>query len=273
MRQQLKNEDAHSFKMFLETVFVILLIVAFCVLAYRGANHEFQILQKDYTRDTDWTEVLNEQLPLVIRQLPNYWMGPWSQRTTEQKTWPVTITDAQGQQYRTTWNAWLATPNAPQPDNLQELGTHAKLQTILMNWNAEDFRCWSWLPTSAATIIPTVYSEQTPASLQKTTAESTVIVSTDGAPIELWIAHEGALSSDVSSRLLGNDPWTTTTDTIPLINEAKYIEIKLRPGNAVVLPKHWYYALHTSPDSQGNAWFWTASFHTPISFLMSLLKK
>lgn len=257
--------------MILEGLFLFLLIVGLCVLAYRGANHEFQILQKDYARDTDWAEVLNEQLPLVIRDLPKHWLGPWTQQRTAQKTWTVTITDDEERQFRTTWNVWLATPNAPQPDNMKDICAQAKLNSILLNWNAEDFRRWSWLPASVSSPIPSVYSEQTPVHLQKTVAEATVIVSTDGEPIELWIAHEGAIPSEVAAQLLENDPWSATTDTIPDINEAKYVEIKLRPGNAIVLPKHWFYALRTA--TPGQAWFWIAQFHTPVSFAIGGLAK
>lgn len=256
--------------MILEGLFLFLLVVGLCVLAYRGANHEFQILQKDYTRDTNWAEVLSEQLPLVIRDLPKHWLGPWTKNRTEHKSWPVTITDTEDRQFRTTWNVWLATPNAPQPDNMVDIGQQAKLGSILLNWNAEDFRCWSWLSASTSPPVPAVYSETTPVRLQKTSAESTVIVSTDGVPLELWIAHEGALSNTVSELLLNNDPWSATTDTVPDINEAKYVEIKLRPGNTVVLPKHWFYAVRTA--SPGQAWFWTAHFHTPISYAIGTLQ-
>ena len=256
--------------MILESLFLILLVVGLCVLAYRGANHEFQILQKDYTRDTNWSEVLSEQLPLVIRDLPKHWLGSWTKQRTEQKAWVVTITDDEDRQYRTTWNVWQATPNAPQPDNMKDIGQHAKLNNALLNWNTEDFRCWSWLPASVSSPIPAVFSETTPARLQKTTAESTVIVSTDGVPLEVWIAHEGAVPSATAELLLENDPWLTTTDTIPDINEVKYIEITLRPTQAVVLPKHWFYAIRAA--TTGQAWFWTAQFHTPISYIIGAVQ-
>ena len=149
---------------------------------------------------------------------------------------------------------------------MKDIGQQAKLNNTLLNWNTEDFRCWSWLPASASSPVPAVFTETTQAKLQKTAAESTVIVSTDGIPLELWIAHEGALPAATAELLLNNDPWAATTDTIPDINEVKYIEMKLRPGNAVVLPKHWFYALRTA--DAGQAWFWTAQFHTPISYVI-----
>ena len=57
--------------MVLELAFLVLLIVGLCALAYRSAVHEFQILQKDFTEENNWSELLSEELPLVIRGIPN----------------------------------------------------------------------------------------------------------------------------------------------------------------------------------------------------------
>ena len=64
--------------MFFEVLFLVLLIAGLCVIAYRGAVHEFQILQKDYDPSTVWTEMMNEQLPIVIRDIPKHWLGSWT---------------------------------------------------------------------------------------------------------------------------------------------------------------------------------------------------
>lgn len=252
--------------MVLELLFLCLLIIGLCVVAYRGAIHEFQILQKDYDPDNDWSALLSEQLPIVIRGLPRHLLGGWTAAKTDQKTWMVKVRDAQGKAYRTTWNNWLKHPSLA-PENMDELAEAVRLKHTFENWGVEDIRRWSWLPAST----PTPHVLHTATGVKKTTAEFTAIVATDGAPLELWIAHEGAISSQVSDELLGKDPWIQTSESIPWINTVKYIEIRLRPGNAVLIPSHWWYALR--PASATPSWFWVGEFHTPISRVATALTK
>jgi hypothetical protein len=261
--------------MILEAVFLGILILGICIVAYRGAVHEFMILQKDYgAQDIDWSELLGEQLPLVIRGLPKMWLGNWNERATAKKTWQVQV-QKDGRRFRTSWSNWIATPAPrPLPENIGEIANVARLKYAFESWAADGFRRWSWLPVG--TPQPYVFSKSETQGVQKVVSEFQAITATDGAPLELWIAHEGAIPSNVACDLLGKDPWIQTTDDIPWIGEVKYIEVKLRPGNAIVIPRHWYYALRTAPMAAGdddsenvNAWFWVGAFQTPISLLAS----
>ena len=139
------------------------------------------------------------------------------------------------------------------------------------NWGADGFRRWSFLPS--ANPAPYVFSPQQVEGVKKVFSEFAAIVATDGAPLELWIAHEGAIPSSVQSDLVHKDPWIQTTETIPWIGEVKFIEIKLRPGNAVVIPKHWWYAVRTADGEKADAWFWIGEFNTPISWIASKLAR
>lgn len=255
-------------QMVLELLFLGLLVLALCVLAYRGAVHEFQILQKEYSADMEWSEILSEQLPIVIRNLPRSWLGIWSKQKTENKTWLVTVRDPAGKKFRTTWNHWINTPNKPKPLNMDEIRDVSKLKTNLQNWYTDGFRRWSWLPL-VSNPCPEIFSNNEVQGVEKTTAEFKAIVATDGRPLELWLAHEGAIPEKVADELLGKNPWIQTTNEIPWIGEVKYIEIKLRPGNTVIIPRHWYYAVRQEEGDDGDSWFWTADFHTPVSRLVS----
>lgn len=257
--------------MVLEVLFLALLIAGLCALAYRGAVHEFQILQKDFNEENDWSTLLSEELPLVIRGIPKSWSGAWSEKATSKKSWMVLVKQKQdGRRFKTTWANWLQTSYPkPQPQNIKEIAAVARLDHNISNWTSDGCRRWSWLPPY--TPHPYVFGPSDYKGVKKTTAEFTAIVSTDGAPLELWIAHEGAIPSNVSEDLIDKDPWTQTTDTISWIGEVKYIEIKLRPNNAILIPKHWWLAIrHGGGDSA--AWFWTAEFHTPMSAIVGFLK-
>ena len=260
-------------QMVLEMLFLFFLIAGLCALAYRGAIHEFQILQKDYEEENNWSELLGEELPLVIRGLPKSWLGGWTQKHTANKTWLLHVRNG-NKKLKTTWTNWLSTPAPrPLPESMKEIAAVSRLDHAFSNWTADGFRRWSYLPTGVP--APFVLSEPQYIGVRKTTAEQTVITATDGAPLELWIAHEGAIPANVADDLAGKDPWTQTTADIPWIGEVKYVEMKLRPGNAVVLPKHWWWALRPAAQQekeQTDAWFWVSSLHTPISWIATKAK-
>jgi hypothetical protein len=253
--------------MVLELLILILIALGLCLMVYRGAIHEFQILQREYVPNNNWGELISEQLPIVIRGLPKSWQGVWSHAKTANKTWSLMVKDKAGKKFRTTWANWV-NDRKHTPASMDEISDVAKLQTAVEFWHLEGFKHWSWLPAqrpSANVLGPAEYI-----GLTRTVPEYTAIVATDGAPLEIWLAHEGAIPSNVVNELLRKDPWNQTTDNIPWISEVKYVEIKLRPGNAVVIPRHWYYALR--PSEANDAWYWTAPFHSPISWMVSKVR-
>lgn len=242
-------------------------------MSYRGALHEFQILQKDYSSQNKWQEFLSEQLPLVIRNLPPTWLGNWSATRTLIKDWPVTIETGEGKKskkMKTPFKNWLEYPDTP-IENCAELAQHAKLDITIQNW----FRRWFWIPTnSPCSYVLSSFSENSCIPLKKTTADSTVIVSTDGAPLEIWLSHEAGIPSPIVDLLRGKNPWIQSTNEIPGVEEVKFIEIVLRPGNAIVVPTHWWFSVRRADtEMDAHSWLWINEFHSPISWLASAIQR
>jgi len=257
-------------------LFLVLLIFGIAVVAYRGAVHEFQILQKDYVPDAGWKEMMNEQLPIVIRGLPKHWLGGWTYQKTAHKTWEIVVQDGEKKKFKTQWNQWLQTPNNTKPANLATAADAMKLHNNFEHWAAEGFHQWYTLPNGTPT--PYVYQQADVMGLRKGIADFTAIVSTDGTPLELWIAHEGAIPTKQADDIIDKDPWVQTTKEIPWIGDVKYIEIKLRPGNAVLLPRHWWYAVRAAREEEAGplpsyAWFWKGHIHSPVSWITSALRR
>ena len=108
-----------------------------------------------------------------------------------------------------------------------------------------------------------------------------MIASTDGAPLELWVAHEGAVPPDVYDYEEPVNPWTATTEHYPWVGDVKFIEIKLRPGNVLMLPRHWWFAVRSADNEGGGdegpslnahgAWWWRGDFHSVTSRVVSLV--
>lgn len=258
--------------MILELAVVLILILAISIFSYRGSVQEFQILQREYIAHTPWDELLNEQLPVVIRGVPKSLQGGWTESRTASKRWPVTIYDeTNSQHYKTTWDSYLKEQTFNQPTNMNDIAKIAKLDESLQNWTADGFRKWYWVPTSAP--IPIVAQPSYTKGVSKCVAESTLITNTDGGALHIWLAHAGAIPAHVITDLLGKNPWIQTTDDIPWIGEVKYVEIIVRPGNALLIPRHWYYAIQAAESNQTNTWYWVGEFNSPISWLFGKLKK
>ena len=258
--------------MFIELLVLCAIVAAICYVAYRSAIHEFQIVQKDYEADTEWSTLLSEQLPLVIRDLPPSWLGSWAYGKTGNKTWHV----SEGAHSKVAWNAYLAKPSGgPSVEDLSDLAAPVKLLSSFQNWVYDGFtRPW-WLPVQPPT--PYLFTAAQSSALEKTKAEWTAIVSTDGAPLELWVSHEGAIPDEIYDEEDPINPWTATTATIPWIGDVKYIEIKLRPGNALLLPRHWWIAVRKVQGDEApslnahGAWWWKGEFHSLTSQCVSLV--
>jgi hypothetical protein len=255
--------------MILEFIVLFILVLAVCIIAYRGSVDEFQILQREYIAHTPWDELLNEQLPIVIRSLPKSLLGGWSESRTATKPWPITVYDPiESKRYKTTWSAYLNEKTPNQPENMDEIATIVKLDNTMQNWTTDGFHKWYWIPTSLPK--PVVAQSSYIQGVTKSLAEATLVVNTEGAPLHIWLAHSGAIPSTVVNALLGKNPWIQTTDDIPWISEVKYVEIIVRAGNALLIPRHWYYAISAS---ESPTWYWVGEFHSPISWLVRKLKK
>jgi hypothetical protein len=253
--------------MILESLLILLLLFGALLVVYKGAVHEYQILQKDWSPNIEWSSLLGEQLPIVIRNVSQEWRGSWTRKATEAKSWPVYV-ETDEDIRKTTWKQWIhSPPGEPLITNRKEIAAIAKLPT--QQWLDGGFRRWSWLPRSNNQIF--VVTSDVPLPLTKTTAAATVVQITDGPPVTVWLAHEGAIPGEVQQDLNHQNPWTLSGNEIPLFEEIKYIEVKLRPGNALVVPTHWWYAVQGPSVGQKaeGTWGWIASFHTPVSWIVN----
>jgi hypothetical protein len=272
--------------MFLESLFLLLLILVFVVIFYRAAIHEYTILQKDWgTEDVKWSELLAERAPLVVRGVPKTWTRLWTQGRTAKFGWPVVLQERQGR-VRTSWSAWLNSrpPPGQRIQNEADLALAAGLSEQAIDMGLQ-FRRPFWLPGSfamgglTAGVIP-----PTPGAvvgLRKTTAEATCWLSTDGSPLRLWIAHEGATKGGeyLPAKPFGRDPWTLKPEETPWISELKFMEIILRPGNLFILPPHWWIALRSDKEggeaakALNGSWYWTCEYHSAISWAASRFQR
>ncbi len=262
--------------MLLEIIFLVLIVFAALMVSYKGAMAEFQILQKDWSPNIEWSPLLAEGFPLVIRNVSPDWMGNWTANATSRKAWPILVKGGETL-LRSQFSEWV-TSDAKQPplENAEELAEVLRLP--LTQWTDGGFRRWQWLPTSTVRSHVHILGPATEAHVwncEKTTAACTLIQATDGLPLMVWLAHEGAVPASVAPELVGKNPWAIAE--IPWMEEVKFVEVKLRPGNALAIPAHWWWAARPAmpPLTNGEermmdgAWFWVAEFQTPVSWIAS----
>lgn len=257
--------------MFLEIVLLLLLLFAALVIVYKGAVHEYQILQKEWSPNIEWSHLLKEQLPIVIRNVSPEWRGNWTRKATEHKSWPVYV-ETEEEIQRTSWKDWIhSSPGEPHITNNDEIASIAKLP--LQEWFDGGFSRWCWLPKASPNVF--VLTSESPLPLTKTTAAATLLQATDGEPITVWLAHDGSVPSEIQADIKGKDPWKLTATEVPLFDEVKFIEVKVRPGNALVIPTHWWFSVTSSsvPTKADGGWGWIATFQTPVSWIVSSLTK
>jgi hypothetical protein len=270
--------------MWLEVLLITLVIVGITLLMYRGAVHEFQINQKDYNEENDYSSLINEKVPLVIRNVPKELVKNWTMSRTGNKHWPVLLQE-KGSSIRTQWNNYTNTPIVKETidkihkkyKNGERLAQSANLQEMIQEWRYNGLNKYTWIMGSYKTkgcMIPPI--ENAIAGLSQVKADCLLLVCTDGCTMNVWLAHEGSIPNGVEKQMIGKNPWNLTSETVPWIVDVKYVEIRMKPGQAIVIPAHWYYAVKPElPIVASNAivgngcWYYTTEFHTPISYLMS----
>lgn len=251
--------------MVLELLFVSLLLFVILLIAYKSAVHEYQILQRDYTEDIEWNELMSENLPIVVRNVPKAWIGGWTASKHGNRPYTIIVKDQSGQSYKTQWNVWLQQPANTRITDMSSVTSTLTLDRVGTAILEAGFHRWFYIPSPI--VKPNVLPSGHIQPLQRTTAEYTFITVTDGAPVTIWLAHEGAIGS---LDLIGADPWSLTSEQVPSIGDVKYIEIRLRQFNALAIPRHWYFALRN--DEESASWFTTTELHSPISRFVSIVK-
>ena len=262
--------------MILESLFIVLLVLIFAVIFYRSAIHEYTIIQKNWvTDDTKWSNLIGERAPLIIREVP--WTRFWNHRRTAKYGWPVVLQQG-AKRIKSSWSTWLEAKSSgiQKIINTVDLANASGLSEPATQISLA-FRRSFWLPGSfavsglKANLIPA--SSDAYVGLIKTTAESTCWVSTDGSPLRVWLAHEGATKggSWLPPNPIGKNPWNFKPEESPFINDLKFLEIRLRPGNMLMLPPHWWVAFKCDNPTEGNvsegSWYWTCEFHSAVSYI------
>ena len=240
----------------IEIIIILTVLFFIAVLFYKQANEQFEILQIEASRLSELPTMYADRSPIVISNFQPPVLG------TEQelRKRPNILQMAVSREF--SLKSLLENPALQtfrfNPETAKFLAKESGLQIWFEHHLYKDL-----LPSSYTTWL---YSSRTSLwphhrGLFKTTAFQTVIMPTQGtARVSLML---GSAIPYLPNKWYNRTFHSLTPQDTPLLNQIKFIEIKLRRGNLLLLPAH----LIVDITSEGSpaAWSFIGEIHHPIS--------
>lgn len=242
----------------IEWIFILSLCFIVLVIFYKQANDEFTILQLEGNQLVNLPSLLSEKNPIVIRQVqqPLFFTPEAILQNQRIQTFPL----EQGAQLK---------------DGLQS--STARISPSASSILAQEIglQVWAdhtWLPymsTMSFLYFMKTFARMGEAPLIKTTAVATLLLPTS-QPLEVAILT-GAQEKFLPKQWWSVFPETLTANDTPLVGSIKYIIVKVKPGNALCLPPHWFYSIRAS-DPKKAMLYAEMQVHHPLSWVAQRLE-
>jgi hypothetical protein len=244
----------------LEILFCGIVILFIAILFYKQANEEIDILQLDASRIEEVPVLYADRSPIVLKGFPVPPLGNYEEMKKRPKVLGLHMGDT-----KETLDSLLHS------EGLKEFMFHPTTTEYLAKESGLDvwfgLHCYKDLLPS--TLTQWMYSYNTSLwpshrGLTQTTAVHTLLLPTQGtAHVSLLLSKMiPYLPSEWKGRRLKS---ITAADT-PLVTQLQYVEIKLRKGNALLLPAHMLVDISSDPASvHDTLWMFQAEIHHPIS--------
>ena len=247
----------------LEIFFILAVLLAVFIVFYRQAIEQYNILQIEASQLDELPKLLSERTPLVLRDIgsPKLFTPDTLKANARLQNFPI----GNGQ----TLGTYIQKPNTRVPLTKKASSLLAK-ESGLSVW-AEH----TWFPRLFQfPFLQHIHTLNTEAflgemGLRKTTGIVTILYPTSGN-LEVTLLteqQEKCLPKAWRSRF----PETFTIQDTPLVGEIKYITIKLRPGNMLCIPTHWFYSIRVVDKSKPALWS-RITLDNPISYVSSSME-
>ena len=249
--------------MILEICTILAVLIGVLVLFYRQAIEQYNILQIEASQLGDLPKLTSERTPLVLHDIgqPKLFTPDAIKTNTRLKQFPIGAKQTLGN--------YIENPNL-----INSVPRKASLllakESGLSVWGEH-----TWFPKFFSyPILQHLHTMTTEAylgnmGLQKTTAIHTVLYPTSGT-------FEVTLLTEQQEKCLpqawrGRFPELFTLQDTPLVGEIKYITIKLRPGNMLCIPSHWFYSLRSTEKEKPAMWA-RFTIDNPVSSIASSME-
>jgi hypothetical protein len=242
----------------LEIILIITLIFLILTFFYKQAVCEFRMNQIEWSQKENISDVKAERIPFVIRGIPK--TNVWSYNDVMERTCfkeipifqEVSLTDWINQSNVESICPWKYS-QAELIANTSAISIWANqwlnsimIPMVLKYWIYAKYHCW------AGNI-----------GLRRMYPMWTCIIPIDGE-IMVSIMPETS-ESFLPKNWIGCFPNQLTNKDTPFVNDIKFIDIILRPGNCLFMPPHWFVSWSSSEKNTILPMVCTISYHTPIS--------
>ena len=247
----------------IEIFFILAILLGLLVLFYRQAIEQYNILQIESSQLSDLPKLLSERTPLVLRDIgqPKLLTPEMLKGNARLQQYPLSA--------KLTLGGYLQKPVVSVPLTKKATSLLAKESGVSV-W-AEH----TWFPQFFSyPILQHLHSFTTDAcigeiGLRKTTGIVTVLYPTSGT-------YEVTLLTEQQEKFLpstwrGRFPEVFTIQDTPLVGQIKYITIKLRPGNMLCIPTHWYYSIRVTEKTKPALWV-KMTVDNPVSYVASSME-
>jgi len=249
--------------MILEALFLLALSLAVLILFYRQAIEQFNILQIEGSQISELPKLFGERTPVVLRDIgtPRLFVPEMLKTNKRLQQFPIANNQTLGQ--------YLEKPT-------QQVRLPKKAATLLAKESG--LSVWAdhtWLPRVVQySWLQPVHTLSTEAflgeaGLRKTTGLTTVLYPTSGS-LDVTLLTEQQ-EKCLPSSWRGRFPETFTLQDTPLVGEIKYITIKVRPGNVLCIPTHWFYSVRLVDPKQPCLWA-RMTLDNPVSWIASSME-
>jgi hypothetical protein len=249
--------------MFVEIGIVFAVLIGVLVLFYRQAIEQYNILQIESSQLDELPKLLSERTPLVLHDIgqPKLLTPDALKSNGRLQQFPVSNKLTLGQYIQT------PTPSVQIPRKASLL---LAKESGLSVWGEH-----TWFPkVFSYPLLQHIHTFSTEArlgdqGLQKTTAVHTILYPTAGV-FEITLLTEQQ-EKCLPATWRGRHPEMFTIQDTPLVGEIKFITIKLRPGNMLCIPSHWFYSVRSTDAKQPSLWC-IFTIDNPISYIASSME-
>lgn len=249
--------------MVLEIIFIVAVLFAVFILFYRQAIEQYNILQIESNQVGELPKLLSERTPLVLHDIgqPKLFTPDTLKGNTRLQQFPTGPKQTLGQYLQHPTSQVSLTKKASlllaKESGLATWGEHT--------WFPKLFQ-YPFLQHIHTFTSEALLGEQ---GLRKTTGIVTILYPTSGAlEVTLMTEHQ---EKCLPPQWRGRFPELFTIQDTPLVGELKYITIKLRPGNMLCVPTHWYTSVRVVEKDKPACWA-KYTLDNPISWVASTME-
>lgn len=251
----------------IEIFFILALLFGVFILFYRQAIEQYNILQIEGTQIADLPKLLSERSPVVVRDIgaPKLFLPETLRPNPRLLSFPLSAHANLG--------TYLQTPGKPGSFKLskqaaQTLARETGLQVWAEHTWFSRFFSNAWWEKLHSLSAEAYVGEK---GLRKTIAIYTMVYPTS-APLEVTLLTEHQ-QTYLPKVWRGKFPEVLTIQDTPLVGEIKYINIKVRPGNVLVIPTHWFVSIRAADREAEDPILWSwLEIHNPISSLAARME-